>query len=213
LGARLALLEFPSHHFLQMLATRTSIKVSAELFGRPAYVPDDPYIKMSHWFTCVAETDCPNSIPFYLRDWQTLVPNQRRSIESIREVIALADQHSPSRMHVSGFFISVPDETLPGTQNKWVRLTATSRELGVLALNSAAIAVVRNSARAVTVMLHRTSFEDESYYRPYQALSGTLSAMIEAENSRRRVEESARRPGVVYYREDPEPGCAGCNVY
>jgi hypothetical protein len=93
----------------------------------------------------------------------------------VRQLVSIAERYSPAKMHDSGFFIKVDDAALPNLPNEFFKITASSKEFGVLATNTATIAVVKNSRSAVELMLHRDSWEDENYYIPRQVLQRSLT--------------------------------------
>jgi hypothetical protein len=98
-----------------------------------------------------------------------MTPNAFRTVEAIIEILVWGDRYSPAKMRRTGFFIMVADDALTNA-NELIKLTATSRELGLLATNRAAIAVVKNSSSAVDLMLYKECWEDKYFYNPRKEL-------------------------------------------
>jgi hypothetical protein len=116
-----------------------------------------------------------------------MTPGRPRTLEDLREIVWMAERYSPPKVRESGFFVMVDDDALPGRKNEFFELTATSRELGLLAFDSAAIAVVRQSSAAGKIMVYKGAWEDEHYHEPRRVLQETRVQM----EVRRRAEEWA----------------------
>jgi ferredoxin len=160
-----------------MFVARTG-NITIEATGRSCTVPDDPFIKLAYYLYAVHCTDCPESIPSCYTSWERLSAGENRSTEVLRAILNVAEQYSPAKMQASGYFILVPPDARCQfkTQNKFITLTASSREVALLTTNAAALALVRNSSRSVKLMLYKEPWEDSNYYNPLRALYSTIRA-------------------------------------
>jgi hypothetical protein len=143
-------------------------------------------------------------------------PTSYQADAALQEMITVAEWYSPPKMRNSGFFHMLSNSTMGSTGNEFIMLTRTSTEIGIIAGNSAALAVVQNSQRAVTLMVYRESWEDSNYYGPRQQLIKTVEW---------RRAEAGRRAQATSFLGGPGGGQGGggrgsssqqstcCNVY
>jgi hypothetical protein len=139
--------------------------------GHSCTVPDDPYIKLCYYLNCVHQTSVSESIPESLLSWESKYPGTKRSTEALRAVISWAEQYSPVKMKQSGYFIMVPYGTLNGSSNKFIRVTATSTQVRLLATSEAALGLLRQSSGSVDIMLYEERWEDFYYYNARRSVN------------------------------------------
>jgi hypothetical protein len=188
-----------------MLGNQTQLAV--EDVGRVASVPNDPYMRLGYYLNSVACTSLPQEIPRRLADDLLLRPTAYHSNAELREILAWADGYSPEKMQRSGFFTLVSREVLNPAANKFLRISASSTEIGVLAGNSAAIALVRNSTASIELMLYQQSWANYNFYGPRQELLRIIE-FREAE-ARRQAQAGQNQGGAA--QADKQSQC--CNVF
>jgi hypothetical protein len=73
-------------------------------------------------------------------------------------------------MRDSGYFVRVSENRL-NSRNEFVRLTASSTRVALLPTNDAAVALLRQSSRAVDFMVYKEAWEDNNYYNPRRQIN------------------------------------------
>jgi hypothetical protein len=87
-----------------------------------------------------------------------------QTTEELEEMIEWTNRYPPEKMQRSGFFISLPNGTMKERINRFVTLSATSSQFGLLATNEAALAMVRRSSTSVKLMLYNEAWQYTYYY-------------------------------------------------
>jgi hypothetical protein len=152
--------------------------VQLKFTGQAAQVPDDPYIKLCYYLFCVTGTSCPSSIPRQFLDYQSMTPGAYRSTEDLKAILQYAEEYSPSKIESQGCFIRIPGEVkLSGDMcADFLKVTASSSELGLLATNKAALALIRRSSASVTVLMFKPFWETNYYSSPRRAIQSKIYA-------------------------------------
>jgi hypothetical protein len=148
-------------------------EIDFKVTGQTTTVPNDPYIKLAYYLNCVHWTDCPNSIPSRLVQYKSMSADAYRSTDELEEIVSWAEEYSPSRMRASGFFIMVPDGTLNDYNNRFIQFSAHSTQIGLLATNQAALALVQKASASVELMVYEERWEDVNFYNPRRSIQGT----------------------------------------
>jgi hypothetical protein len=167
-------------HFIRMavLLHGQDASVTVKATGTKCTVPNDPVIKIAYYLSAVHATSVPESIPSRYTSWERLLtsPFELRSRMALRELLDFAEDYSPSEMCRRGFFCMVsPSTTLPGnSSNEFYTVTATSREVALLATSEAGLVLINNTSASVKVMLYKECWEDNNYYNPRQELYSML---------------------------------------
>jgi hypothetical protein len=152
--------------------------VTVKVTGTKCTVPNDPVIQLAYYLSAVHGTSVPESIPSCYTSWKRLLtsPFELRSRMALRALLAFAEQYSPREMCRRGFFYMVsPSTKLPdNSNNKFYKVTATSRKVALLATSEAGLALINNTSAWVKVMLYKECWEDTNYYNPRRALYSML---------------------------------------
>jgi hypothetical protein len=140
-------------------------ELSAMATGTPCYVPDDSYVRLGYYLNSVHATSCPESIPSELYSWKSMNVNSHRSTDELRQMLYWSEKYSPITVKQAGYFIMVPPNSL-GSANEFVKITADTKRVGLLATNKAVIGLLQRTSQAVDVMFYEKRWEDNHYYNP-----------------------------------------------
>jgi uncharacterized membrane protein len=168
-----------------MIAGFDSKRLAVEITGVKVSVPDNPYIRLCYYLACVKSTDLPESIPGWISDWEDITVWQKKDLSDFLFILELADRYSPKKVQETGFFVMVPTGTLNDSNNEFIKITATSTQIGLLAGNNAALALVKNSCQSVKLMLYEKSWEDQNFYIPLQATKDVVERAVHQQESAR----------------------------
>jgi hypothetical protein len=149
-------------------------KIDFKFTGQKTTIPNDPYIRLAYYLSCVNSTDCPDGIPSRLMRYESMSADVYRSTDELEEIESWAEEYSPYRMRERGFFILVPDGTLTYSNN-FITFSAHSTQIGLLATNQAALALVKRSSASVKLMVYEERWEDNNYYGPRNRIQGTIA--------------------------------------
>jgi hypothetical protein len=190
-----------------MFAGGNQTRLRVEAVGNTTSVPDDPYIRLGYYLGAVASTDLPEEIPDHLKNWKSMQSTAYHSNNDLREILAWADGYSPEKMQTTGFFSRVPDDALGSSANKFLRVTASSTDVGLLAGNSAAVALIRNSTASIDIMVYEQCWVNNNYYGPRQQ----LLRVIDYRDTEARRQAEARQHLGGETNGAKQSAC--CNVY
>jgi hypothetical protein len=150
-------------------------EIDLELTSQSCTVPANPYIQLAYYLNAVRCTDCPNSIPTQLSNWQSMLSSRFRTTAQLQEIMEWAECYAPYKMKKWGYFIMASKDALTRYSNEFVTLSATSTELGVLATSEAALALVRRSTASVNLMLYKEIWEDNNFYGPRRRIQAIIA--------------------------------------
>jgi hypothetical protein len=178
-------------HFTSMSAELAREKVDMTKTGVTTNVPDDDYIRLCYYLNCVKDTDCPNDIPAFVSNWESMKPNAYRQTSDLRRILGLAERFSPPKLKKGVFFIIVPKDAFESSNEFFTvsdSVTETSANVALLAALGTGLTMVKNSKKSLKVMFYKEEWEGTYFYGPLKSIRQTIQL---------------RQPPVVKYPRQP----------
>jgi hypothetical protein len=161
-------------HMCALVLFQPERVLNVEFCGESCTVPNDSYIRLAYYLKCVHGTSCPESIPDAFRSWESMNAYDYRSTDELREMLYWSNQYSPGTIKGKGYFIMVEPNTLTSS-NKFVKVTATIIQRGILRIHDDIVAFVRQTSISVEIMVYEERWEDVYYYDARNAISRQIS--------------------------------------
>jgi hypothetical protein len=141
-------------------------------------VPPDDYLHLCYYLNCVRATDCPNEIPSFVRGYASMKSKseKKRSLKKLKKICDLCKLYPPKKVERAGFFIQVSSSVLEGHANRFIKVTAQSTNLSLLATESLAFAMLRDQKKSVEVMFCEESWLDRYFHWPLERIKRIVKA-------------------------------------